>query len=224
MTRDNALSPKQLKANPALFEMATLADAAAKVKISERQLRRWLRESAFAAGVRTFGRELTVGAIGKLQRFSTQAALTLARLLNCGHAGAEARVALGILDQALRDVEVQDVIQRLEQVEAQLKKRADAPHPQPTGTGGRTYPAAAGPFPVSGSTPTMAERINRLLAVLQRAEHRRALALKGAGKPVPESLIPKLVMLSRAAVLTWFRALVDSSRRGDPCMPTLPTV
>jgi hypothetical protein len=52
-----------------------------------------------------------------LNRTRTRHDETLERNLTCGHPGSEIRAALGILDNAVKAVELMDVVERVDQLE-----------------------------------------------------------------------------------------------------------
>ena len=65
------------------------------------------------------------GAIGRLQQAATEAVTTLQRNLTCGTPAVEVRAATAILDQAIKAIELFDVVERVEQLEARLAARAE---------------------------------------------------------------------------------------------------
>jgi hypothetical protein len=55
--------------------------------------------------------------VGRLQRSAGKAVEALERNLDCGHPGGEIRAALGILDHAVKAVELIDLAERVEELE-----------------------------------------------------------------------------------------------------------
>src|SRR5262245_44957693 len=117
-----SLTPKQERAILALLSEPSLARAAAKAEAGERTLRDWLKLPAFRAAYRAARQQIVEHAIGQVQRASGRAVKTLVRLLQCGHAGTEAKAAVSLLDFALRGVEVDDLAQQIEELRAELER------------------------------------------------------------------------------------------------------
>ena len=101
----------------ALLAEKTIAEAAAKARIGETTLLRWMAEPEFKARLRAARRLVVEGAIGRLQQAATQAVDALARNLTCGIPAVEVGAARSILDQAIRAVELVDLAERVEQLE-----------------------------------------------------------------------------------------------------------
>jgi hypothetical protein len=111
------LSRKQEQAVAALLSEPTVAAAASNAGVAERTLWRWLQVPEFHAEYRAARRRVVEGAIGQLQRATVEAVETLRRNLNCGSPSTEVRAALGILDQAVRGVELLDIEELLSELE-----------------------------------------------------------------------------------------------------------
>jgi hypothetical protein len=102
----------------ALLSEPTIPAAAAKAKIGERTLRRWLAEDPDFLGAYRRARARTVEqAVALLQRLCEQAVGTLQGALNCKHPPTRVRAACAILDRALRGVELLDHEERLAALE-----------------------------------------------------------------------------------------------------------
>ena len=69
------------------------------------------------------------GAIGRLQQAATEAVAALQRNLTCGTPSVEVRAATAILDQAIKAVELFDLVERVEQLEARLTSGATTEPP-----------------------------------------------------------------------------------------------
>jgi hypothetical protein len=119
------LSRKQEAAILALLQEPTLAAAARACGVGEATLARWLRLPPFQAEYRAARRQVVEHALSQLQQLSSEAAATLRRNLSCGLPSVEVRAALGVLDQALRAVELLDLAERV----AALEERAAATEP-----------------------------------------------------------------------------------------------
>jgi hypothetical protein len=115
-------SRKWDQAVAALLESATIAEAAAKAKISLRTLMAWLKESAFLRLYRDARRQIVEASVARLQRASGKAVRRLVHNLRCGNPAAENAAARLILDHAVGGVELLDLVQRVEELEARMTK------------------------------------------------------------------------------------------------------
>ena len=104
----------------ALLTCPTLEAAAERAGIGQSTLRGWLRDPAFQGRYRQARRQVVEQAVSALQRATGAAVDALARNLTCGTPTAEIAVARAILDQAFRGMELIDLAERLERLEAQL--------------------------------------------------------------------------------------------------------
>src|SRR5262245_40977488 len=118
------LTRKQESAIVALLAAPTIAAAARQLGVGEKTLRRWLQLPAFKDAYRAARRELVEGAVGQLQAAAGKAVETLVDLLGCSDDKTKARAALGIIDRAVKGSELGDALQRIEALEALVKKRA----------------------------------------------------------------------------------------------------
>lgn len=107
----------QEKALAALLECVSIADAAKHCGLSQETLYRYLRDQAFVSDYRNARRQVVENSIMQLQQASGEAVETLRRNLTCENPNAEIRAAQIILDNAIKGVELVDVIERLEQIE-----------------------------------------------------------------------------------------------------------
>jgi hypothetical protein len=106
----------------ALLAEPTIEAAATRAGISESTLLRWLQDSAFSAEYRAARRAVVESAIGRLQQAATQAVDALTRNLTCGTSAVEVGAAKAVLDQALKAVELMDLVERV----AALEQAAEA--------------------------------------------------------------------------------------------------
>ncbi len=120
------LPHKQEMLIAALLTEPTHAAAAVKAGVSEATLHRWLRHPEFQAAYRLARRGIVESAIGRLQQATGRAVEALERNLTCGHAGSEIRAALGVLDQALKAVELIDLAGRIEELERRILNKPEA--------------------------------------------------------------------------------------------------
>ena len=147
------LDGRQELAIAALLSETTQDAAAAKVGISVSTLRRWMQQPEFIAAYRAARRCIVEGVIASIQKSADEAVTTLRRAMTCGTPAVEVRAAQVVLDNAIKGVEVGDVIERLEELEAVLGELRDA---KDSGPAGRTPRAGEGPddFPREAWTPT----------------------------------------------------------------------
>jgi hypothetical protein len=104
----------------ALLSEPTTAAAAAKVGVHVKTLLRWLREPSFLAAYRQARRQVVEHVIARLQQLGDKAALALERVLDDpdGRPQDKVRSATAVLDRALRGVELIDILERVETLEA----------------------------------------------------------------------------------------------------------
>ena len=115
---DRTLTAKQEKALAALLDKPTIREAAAASKVGETTLWRWLQEPEFQRGYRAARRQVVEHSISELQSATSDAVATLKRNLNCLNPAVEVRAAQIILDQSIKAVELVDLAERIEQLEA----------------------------------------------------------------------------------------------------------
>jgi hypothetical protein len=104
----------------ALLQQPTIRAAAQAAGVSDVTLWRWLQQPEFRTRYRAARRQVVEGALASLQQATSEAAATLQRNLTCGVPSVEIRAAAAILEQAVRAIELVDLEERLERLEAQL--------------------------------------------------------------------------------------------------------
>lgn len=117
-------SRKQEVAIAALISHGTLGASAAASGISESTLRRWLKEPTFQASYADAKRQLLEATINKLRYLGCDAVGVLHEVAVNGKSPASSRVSAGraIVEVMLRAVEVQDLAERLDRLEANIGK------------------------------------------------------------------------------------------------------
>ncbi len=115
---------KREQAVAALITSSSIAEAAQTVGIGERTLFTWLQDSEFKEQYRQARREVVGQALANLQRTSSIAVSTLSEIMEDRSAPASSRVSASkaVLELAIRAVELEDVIKRLEVLEGELNK------------------------------------------------------------------------------------------------------
>jgi hypothetical protein len=135
----NGSDPQKLEARQERFLTALLTApkvgvAAQAVNISERTAYRWLATPTVRERYQALRRQLVDQALAPLQSVTSAAVLILARNLKAESPSAQIRAALGIIEHAVRAVELSDLQMRTEQLEAlvagqqtQIQPRTGAP-------------------------------------------------------------------------------------------------
>src|SRR5262245_51915165 len=113
---------KREEALAALLSTTSIEKAAQKAGLSERTLHNWLADPEFLGAYRDARRQVVEGAVTRLQKAAGAAVRCLKRNLTCGNAGAEIRAALGILDHAVKAVEVMDLAQQLAELKREIEE------------------------------------------------------------------------------------------------------
>jgi hypothetical protein len=110
-------SQREGAALAALLSEKSIALAAAKAGIGESTLLRWLADPAFKARYRAARRQVVEHAVSGLQQAAAQAVDALTRNLTCGIPPVEVGAAKAMLDQAIKAVELIDLVERVELLE-----------------------------------------------------------------------------------------------------------
>lgn len=122
----DGLNAKQVRFLAALCSEPTVEAAAAKAGCAKSSAYRWLALPAFQAALRHVRRRAMGQASSQLAACSGEAVATLRRIAGDSTAPAPARVtaARALLDSALRAVEVDDLLDRVAQLERGQDERA----------------------------------------------------------------------------------------------------
>ena len=110
----------------ALLSESSVARAAAKVGVSEKTLRNWLKQPDFVAAYRDAQKDLVEAGSVVLKKFNVRAATTLAKNLTCGKPAAEIHAAKVLLEMTMKLTDHLDLAERvaaLEQAEQARKRR-----------------------------------------------------------------------------------------------------
>jgi hypothetical protein len=129
-------SRKAEQALAALLTEPTITAAAAAAGVAEKTLRRWLREQGFATAFRVARREVTLQAGARLQSAAGEAVGALQSVMGDTGAPPAARVSAArtILELSLRSLELEDLAERLEVLEARLAESPNTNGRGPTWT------------------------------------------------------------------------------------------
>jgi hypothetical protein len=128
---EEKLTAKQERALVALLDCGEMKRAATTSGVNETTLWRWLQQPAFQARYRAARRQLVETAIAQLQSDCIVAVRVLREVAEDREAPASARVAAAktIIDGAVRGVELRDLAERVENLEA-LREGSDVPRKQ----------------------------------------------------------------------------------------------
>jgi hypothetical protein len=107
---------KREQALCALIECGSVAEAAARVKVSEKTMRIWLKQPAFRDEYRLARRKLLDDAVLSLQRASRKAVEALVKQLDADRPTDIIRAAEAILDRAFRGGELLDLAEDVEEL------------------------------------------------------------------------------------------------------------
>lgn len=104
----------------ALMASRTIREAAARAEVSESTMYRRLKDAEFAAAYRDARREVMGHAVARLQQAASDAVDALVDVVRDTAGNQNARVAAArvLLDQALRATENEEIVPRLEALEA----------------------------------------------------------------------------------------------------------
>jgi ACT domain-containing protein len=111
------------KALIALLKNPSITRAAKNSGLSEETLYRYLRDKEFVSEYRAARRLTVENAVAELQGAANEAVETLKKNLHCENPAVEIRAAQIILDNALKGVEMIDILERLEKLEDELEKK-----------------------------------------------------------------------------------------------------
>ena len=116
------LSGKQQRAIAFLITERTIEVAARKAGIGRTTIFEWFREEAFQAAYRTARGDLVRNAIAQAQAACSEAVTVLREIMTNNESPASTRVsaAKAVLETAIKAVEVEEVVARIERIEAYL--------------------------------------------------------------------------------------------------------
>jgi DNA-binding MurR/RpiR family transcriptional regulator len=119
------LTPKQEAALLALLDNSTIEAAYKAAGISKATMWRFMQDANFQARYRASRRQLVETAIGQLQKHATTAARVLVNIAEDQRAPASSRVAAAktILDQSVNAIELMDLQERIERLEALMPEQ-----------------------------------------------------------------------------------------------------
>ena len=124
-TEQSKLSRKQEAAIVALVSQPTIKDAANAAGVNEATIFRWLQLKEFQEAYRVVRRESVKQAVARLQQATSQAVDTLSDVMSNATTFPAARVsaAKAILDFAMKAVELEDLAERVSELEYLMNKK-----------------------------------------------------------------------------------------------------
>ncbi len=112
------LSRKQEKVLIDLLNGSSITNSAKLNGVSETAIYKWLNDETFKSEYRRLRREAVESSLSILQQTTTEAVETLRRNLHCENPAVEVRTAQIILDTSIKAIELTDIAERLEKLEA----------------------------------------------------------------------------------------------------------
>ncbi|MCC6322741.1 MAG: hypothetical protein IT438_15035 [Phycisphaerales bacterium] len=118
-TFDDGLTPEQESAIAALLTQPTLAKAAKSADVSDRTLRRWLREPVFRDAFRSARRQMFAQAIALTQHYTPLAVNVLAKVMTDPLSASPSKVAAAaaMMRFGRESIELDDLVERIEKLE-----------------------------------------------------------------------------------------------------------
>jgi hypothetical protein len=105
----------------ALLDNATIAEAAAHLKVSERTLRGWMDRDDFKKAFAAARRAVVDASLLRMQQLTKKALLAFRRNLECGVPSVEVAAARGVWDIALRGVVVDELAREVEELKKEMR-------------------------------------------------------------------------------------------------------
>ncbi len=126
--QNEGLTAKQERAIAALLAHPTVEKAADEVGVTRQTLHRWMGEAVFGDAFRKARRETFTHSVSMAQKYAPAALNSLASIMMDKAAPPSARVAASkaVLDFGREALELDDVVQRMEKIEADMAEREKA--------------------------------------------------------------------------------------------------
>jgi hypothetical protein len=118
------LTRKAETAIAALLSEPTVEAAAVKARVSNATLRNWLKRPAFQQAYRAAKRQLVEATITRLQQMAIASTAELHKLLRCRREAVRLKAATTILTFAIRGLEHDDLVSRIEQLEEKVRNQS----------------------------------------------------------------------------------------------------
>jgi hypothetical protein len=120
LAQKSDLTPKQEKAIESLLTHPTMEEAAQSAGVNRTTIFRWLQQKDFQTAYTKARRESVKHAIARLQNRTGEAVEVLAEIMNDSTANPFARVAAAktIIEHSVKSVEVEEMAERIQELEA----------------------------------------------------------------------------------------------------------
>lgn len=120
-------SRRQEAAIAALLSETTVAAAAKTARVGEATLARWLKDPQFGERYRQARKQVLEIAVARLAKIAQDAVATLHEVASNSQSPASSRVtaARAIIETALKTVEIEDIQQRLSELEKSVKSKKE---------------------------------------------------------------------------------------------------
>lgn len=125
MKRSGEISPKQEKLVALLLTERTIEGACLKSGVAVTTYWRWMQDKTFISHYRNARRGILENTVARLQGITFHAIDTLERNLNCENPSVETRTAAFIIEQAIKGLEILEIENRVEMLEALMDSRKD---------------------------------------------------------------------------------------------------
>lgn len=122
MGNQEKLTNRQLVAISQIIASPTLEEARLKAKISKGTLYAWLKDGTFKSELKHQRDEVIKEALCRLKRGISKAVDELIILMDSKHPNFKYRACKDIIDYTLKSIEIEDIEERLDKVEAAIAK------------------------------------------------------------------------------------------------------
>ena len=117
------LSPRQLETIPIILATASISEAVKQSKVARITIRRWLEQPLFKKTIEEKRQELFEAGLNRLKASTDKASLVMIALLESKDENVRRLTAKDILNFALKALETQDLVDRIEKIEEILESR-----------------------------------------------------------------------------------------------------
>ena len=117
------LSNRQLLTISQIIASTTLEEARRKAKVSKGTLYAWLKDETFKAELKRQRDEVIKESLARLKGAITKAVEELVKLLDSEKPELKRLVCRDILDYALKAIEIEDIEERIDQLETRISAR-----------------------------------------------------------------------------------------------------
>jgi ACT domain-containing protein len=116
------LSAKQIKAIPVILSCRNISEGVKKARISRDTFYEWMKETAFRDEYNRRQKELVNIALQELKGLTKEAVDALRDLVKSRKENIRLKTAMGIIEKVLKSIEIEDIRNRLDEIEARIKE------------------------------------------------------------------------------------------------------